>query len=357
MPRRAVLGQFRLFDYDVLSADDIIGTVYVHCNSLYEAGEQGKEKARRRQIHGWFPVYDTMRGICGELQVTVYIQHIMDFNPVEDSAVGVKVLSSSVPPSNYIVTELFGLVDELLVEDDPEYNWQDSFRSSRSSNDARQLLFLVMDGKLRRQIGRKVTDSGGNALLGYQTHFDLEDNFIVARGIGTCVSLAPVLTPVLRTRAGSRTLFCRRPVLRRPFFKPLKPAASPSAAPARAQHGGACEARLTRRRAPGDCLDCAAAWRAGDACARALRLQHAHHSCCASHHVSDTLGQAHDGGRLPVPQGARAPAAGASAHAAPLQDETTSARRCGSRRCRYSRCRSFLRVCFATWGGWWRRAV
>ena len=83
MPRRAVLGQFRLFDYDVLSADDIIGTVYVHCNSLYEAGEQGKEKARRRQIHGWFPVYDTMRGICGELQVTVYIQHIMDFNPVD----------------------------------------------------------------------------------------------------------------------------------------------------------------------------------------------------------------------------------------------------------------------------------
>ncbi|KAJ1468197.1 C2 domain-containing protein [Baffinella frigidus] len=192
--------QFRLFDYDVLSADDIIGTVYVHCNSLYEAGELlpaggggQKDKARRRQIQGWFPVYDTMRGICGELQLTIYIQHIMDFNPVEDSAVGVKVLSSSVPPENYFVSELFGLVDELLVEDDPEYNWQDSFRSSRSSNDARQLLFLVMDGKLRRQIGRKVTDSGGNALLAYQTHFDLEDNFIVARGIGTCVCLSPIL--------------------------------------------------------------------------------------------------------------------------------------------------------------------
>ena len=46
-----------------------------------------------------------------------------------------------------------------------------------------------MDGKLRRQIGRKVTDCGGNALLGYQTHFDLEDNYIIARGIGTAVTL------------------------------------------------------------------------------------------------------------------------------------------------------------------------
>ena len=48
---------------------------------------------------------------------------------------------------------------------------------------------LVMDGRLRRQIGRKVTDCGGNALLGYQAHFDLEDNFIIARGIGTAVTL------------------------------------------------------------------------------------------------------------------------------------------------------------------------
>jgi hypothetical protein len=82
--------QLRVFDKDIFSADDLIGTVYVHCNSLYEGLGKGsfrtdrkmsKDEHRRRQIDGWFPIYDTMRGICGELKVTVYIQHIMDFNP------------------------------------------------------------------------------------------------------------------------------------------------------------------------------------------------------------------------------------------------------------------------------------
>ena len=75
--------QLRVFDKDLFSADDVIGTVYVHCNSLYEGlgDRKTREDHQKRQIHGWFPIYDTMRGICGELKVTVYIQHIMDFNP------------------------------------------------------------------------------------------------------------------------------------------------------------------------------------------------------------------------------------------------------------------------------------
>ena len=83
--------QLRVFDKDIFSADDLIGTVYVHCNSLYEGLGKGsfrtdrkagyRDEHRRRQIDGWFPIYDTMRGICGELKVAVYIQHIMDFNP------------------------------------------------------------------------------------------------------------------------------------------------------------------------------------------------------------------------------------------------------------------------------------
>jgi len=35
----------------------------------------------------------------------------------------------------------------------------------------------------------QLTDCGGNALLAYQTQFDMEDNFIIARGIGTAVTL------------------------------------------------------------------------------------------------------------------------------------------------------------------------
>jgi hypothetical protein len=101
------------------------------------------------------------------------------------SFASVQVLCSSMVPEGYVIRELLGLVDELLVEADPEHNWQDNFRSSRSSNEARQLLLLTMDGKLRRQIGRKVTDLGGNVVLAYQTNLDFEDDFIIARGHGT----------------------------------------------------------------------------------------------------------------------------------------------------------------------------
>ena len=93
--------------------------------------DRGKIEEERdaRQLHGWFPIYDTMRGLCGELQVTVYIQHIMDFNPVEDSSIGVQVMCSSAVPDGYVIGELLGLVDELLVEPDPEHNWQVSPRA------------------------------------------------------------------------------------------------------------------------------------------------------------------------------------------------------------------------------------
>eukprot|EP00292_Cryptomonas_paramecium_P016076 CAMPEP_0113716964 /NCGR_PEP_ID=MMETSP0038_2-20120614/34224_1 /TAXON_ID=2898 /ORGANISM="Cryptomonas paramecium" /LENGTH=206 /DNA_ID=CAMNT_0000644629 /DNA_START=90 /DNA_END=707 /DNA_ORIENTATION=- /assembly_acc=CAM_ASM_000170 len=149
--------QLRVFDKDTFTQDDVIGTVYVFCSSLYEGlgkimsdedSPDSKQDNRRREIHGWFPIYDSMRGICGELKVVVHIQHIMDFNPVEDSSVGVPVLSSSSPPEGFYIAELHGMVDELLVEDDPESDWQDNFRSCRVSNDARQLLLHTMDGRL-----------------------------------------------------------------------------------------------------------------------------------------------------------------------------------------------------------------
>ena len=49
--------QLRLFDYDVLSSDDVIGTVYVHCNSLYEGHRHEHmprcaEDLQKRQIFG-----------------------------------------------------------------------------------------------------------------------------------------------------------------------------------------------------------------------------------------------------------------------------------------------------------------
>lgn len=50
-----------------------------------------------------------------------------------------------------------------------------------------------MNRKLRRKVGLVVQDLGGNAVLGYKQHFDLEGDSgkgIVARGYGTACYIA-----------------------------------------------------------------------------------------------------------------------------------------------------------------------
>lgn len=37
-------------------------------------------------------------------------------------------------------------MEELVVEDDPEYDWVDNFRASRSSNEGRQSLLYSLSG-------------------------------------------------------------------------------------------------------------------------------------------------------------------------------------------------------------------
>ncbi len=51
---------------------------------------------------------------------------------------------------------------------------------------------LLVCRKLRRQIGKKARDLGGNAILGYRHHFDMIEKSIIARGIGTVAVLAKV---------------------------------------------------------------------------------------------------------------------------------------------------------------------
>jgi hypothetical protein len=108
------------------------------------------------------------------------------------------------------------------VEDDPEYGFSDKFRTSRTSNQSRQLLMHKLANQLASKIAKKVTcmlaclsaavvsnpsallcvcvcvsvvvvvvcyqarTAGGNAVLGYQQHFDFEgDSGVVARAYGT----------------------------------------------------------------------------------------------------------------------------------------------------------------------------
>ena len=114
-------------------------------------------------------------------------------------------------PEGHRAQFLPGFVEELVVSDDPEYKWIDKIRTPRASNEARQLLFNKMSGEVnsttvlscilswllvqvRRKIGLKALELGGNAVTGYRQCFDLEgETGIVVRGIGTAVTLTRLL--------------------------------------------------------------------------------------------------------------------------------------------------------------------
>jgi len=50
--------EFRVYDYDIVSANDIIGIVYFDLNPLLNPDAPS-------QVAGWFPIYDTLRGKKG----------------------------------------------------------------------------------------------------------------------------------------------------------------------------------------------------------------------------------------------------------------------------------------------------
>ena len=74
-------------------------------------------------IEGWFPLYDTLSGVRGELLLSVKLNFIGDINPFRDSSAGVRLLPFSTldPASGYSVKHIFGFVEELAVADDPEH--------------------------------------------------------------------------------------------------------------------------------------------------------------------------------------------------------------------------------------------
>lgn len=121
-------------------------------------------------------------------------------------------------PQCYRATLVHGFVEELVVNEDPEYQWIDRIRTPRASNEARQRLISLMSGKeiqvwrnecpnfpcfvnmavcypprpgeLQRKIGLKVLEMGGNAVVGYLQCFDLEgESGLVVRAIGTACTL------------------------------------------------------------------------------------------------------------------------------------------------------------------------
>lgn len=74
--------------------------------------------------------------------------------------------SATVIPQGYYAQIIHGFVEELVVTDDPEYQWIDKIRTPRASNEARQTLFFKISGEIQRKIGLKALDLGGNSVIG-----------------------------------------------------------------------------------------------------------------------------------------------------------------------------------------------
>ena len=197
--------QIRLMDHDTYSANDAIGKVYINLNPLLlpgvpptvkniwtlEAAMNTNTGSQSGSVMtGWIPVYDTMHGIRGEVNIIVKVELFSDFNKFRQSSCGVQFFYSPNIPHGYHTQSIHGFVEELVVSDDPEYKWIDKIRTPRASNEARQTLFFKLSGEVQRKIGLKALDLGGNAVIGYLQNFDLEgESGIVARGIGTAVTL------------------------------------------------------------------------------------------------------------------------------------------------------------------------
>ncbi|KAF7699406.1 hypothetical protein HF521_004148 [Silurus meridionalis] len=178
--------QITVLDHDTYSANDAIGKVYIDIDPLLcnEAATV---------ISGWFPIYDTIHGIRGEINVKVKVDLFNDLNRFRQSSCGVKFFCTMSIPRCYRSSMVHGFVEELVVNEDPEYQWIDRIRTPRASNEARQRLISLMSGELQRKIGLKVLEMGGNAVVGYLQCFDLEgESGLVVRAIGTACTLEKI---------------------------------------------------------------------------------------------------------------------------------------------------------------------
>ncbi|XP_053933250.1 C2 domain-containing protein 5 isoform X15 [Cuculus canorus] len=181
--------QITVLDHDTYSANDAIGKVYIDIDPLLYS-----EAAT--VISGWFPIYDTIHGIRGEINVVVKVDLFNDLNRFRQSSCGVKFFCTTSIPKCYRAVIIHGFVEELVVNEDPEYQWIDRIRTPRASNEARQRLISLMSGELQRKIGLKVLEMRGNAVVGYLQCFDLEgESGLVVRAIGTACTLDKLSNP------------------------------------------------------------------------------------------------------------------------------------------------------------------
>lgn len=96
-----------------------------------------------------------MNGTRGELYCTVKLEPFNDLNKFKQTSCGIRFYHSQNVPYGYYCTQILGFVEELVVNDDPEYQWIDKIRTPRASNEARQLMFYKLSNEVQRKLGNK----------------------------------------------------------------------------------------------------------------------------------------------------------------------------------------------------------
>ncbi len=81
----------RLLDRDMYTANDAIGKVYIRLDSL--TGGVAGGVAGVDSLDGWFPIFDTLHGIRGEVHIVVRVEVVIDQHPLKQSSHGVAIFA------------------------------------------------------------------------------------------------------------------------------------------------------------------------------------------------------------------------------------------------------------------------
>ena len=185
-----------LWDKDKVTADNVIGSVVCDLHPLLSRSAS--------EIDGWFPVMDSLRGVCGQLRAVVKMTLLIDHNPREVNSGLMRLMTSPTLPDEERLQRVVGLVSYLVCCVDPDSETKNSFRSERVSNVQRMKVFQRLHGEARRGLCQRAAQLGANAVLSFCVSFDLEDNMLVARASGSAVMCKRVRLDDTNSQASSK---------------------------------------------------------------------------------------------------------------------------------------------------------
>ncbi|CAP23242.1 Protein CBG02083 [Caenorhabditis briggsae] len=178
--------QLRVMDHDTYSANDAIGRVNIDCNIFLERMRLTKTDQLEETIT--MRVYDTIYGNRGELTVAIKMHLLMQYHPKNY----VHIMSANTVPTNFKISDVYGLVDHIRCEKDPDYEWLDKIRTPRATNEARQSAIRVTMRDAIMGLALKAYKMGGNAIIGLLESVDMEgsaSDLLTCRLIGTCIKV------------------------------------------------------------------------------------------------------------------------------------------------------------------------